>query len=155
ERGPATADHGDPGAGHGVESPGSYHRCYRMARMRLPLLAALAATLAAAAHTEVRRIPFWPEPVRAAIQQQVDGVAALETVRAVGRFHRVHGSPGFAAAAEYLRDRLRAVGLDDAVIEHFPADGETRYGHFRSYLGWTPQEAVLEETSPRAAIIAR
>ena len=37
----------------------------------------------------------------AAIHAEVDGVAALETVRELGRFHRVQGSPGFAAAAEH------------------------------------------------------
>jgi aminopeptidase YwaD len=102
-----------------------------------------------------RRIPFWPDAVPDAIRAEVDGVAALETVRELGRFHRVHGSPGFAAAAEHVRKKLRDAGLADAAIEHFPADGQTRYGHFRSYLGWTPQDALLEEVSPHRATIAR
>ena len=29
-------------------------------------------------------------------------------------------------------------GLSDAAIERFPADGTTRYAHFRSYYGWNP-----------------
>jgi hypothetical protein len=91
--------------------------------------------------------------VPAAIHAQVDGNAALETVRELGRFHRVHGSPGMAAAAELVRKKLVAAGLSDAAVEHFPADGKTRYAHFRSYYGWNPVSATLEEVSPRPHLI--
>jgi len=99
-----------------------------------------------------RAIPFWPDEVPAAIHAQVDGNSALETVRELGRFHRVHGSPGLAAAAELVK-KLLAAGLSDAAIEHFPADGKTRYAHFRSYYGWNPASATLEEVSPRPHLI--
>src|SRR5262245_41921691 len=102
-----------------------------------------------------RRIPFWPDAVPDAIQAQVDGIAALETVRELGRFHRVHGSPGFAAAAEHVRAKAEAAGLAEARIERFPADGRTRYAHFRSYLGWKPIEATLEEVKPQPRVLSR
>lgn len=102
-----------------------------------------------------RRIPFWPDSVPDAIRAEVDGVTTLETVRELGRFHRVHGSPGFAAAAEVVRAKLVAAGLTDAAVEHLAADGKTKYAHFRSYLGWTPTEATLEEVSPRAHLVSR
>jgi aminopeptidase YwaD len=102
-----------------------------------------------------RRVPFWPDAVPAAIQAAVDGGAVLETVRGLGRFHRVQGSPGFAVAAEFVRAKAEAAGLVDARIERFPADGETRYAHFRSYLGWAPQEAWLELVQPRHETLAR
>ena len=104
---------------------------------------------------EDRMVPFWPQAVTDAIHGEIDGGAALRTVRDLGRFHRVHGSPGFTAAAEMMRERLIAAGLADAAIERFPADGTTRYAHFRSYLGWNPTEASLEEVSPHARPIAR
>jgi hypothetical protein len=47
-----------------------------------------------------------------------------------------------------------AAGLSDAAIERFPADGKTLYAHFRSYLGWNPVSAALEEVSPRPRLIA-
>jgi hypothetical protein len=100
-----------------------------------------------------RAIPFWPDEVPAAIHAQVDGNAALETVRELARFHRVHGSPGLAAAAELVKKKLLAAGLADASVEHFPADGKTRYAHFRSYYGWTPVSATLEEVSPRPRLV--
>jgi aminopeptidase YwaD len=92
-----------------------------------------------------------PESIHAAI----NGQEALETVRSLGRFHRVHGSPGFAAAAAFMREKALAAGLADAVVEHFPADGETRYAHFRSYFGWDARAARLDEVTPHAQPIAR
>jgi hypothetical protein len=103
---------------------------------------------------QARAIPFWDDKVPAAIHAEVDGVAALETVRELGRFHRVQGSPGFAASAELIRKKALAAGLSDAAIERFPADGKTSYAHFRSYAGWSPVSAALEEVSPRPRKIA-
>jgi hypothetical protein len=118
-----------------------------------PLLALLfaAATTAAAE----RHIPFWPNAVPDAIHAAVDGQAALESVRELGRFHRVHGSPGYAAAAQWMQEQARAAGMRDATVEHFAADGSTQYAHFRSYLGWDAQDARLDEVSPQARPVAR
>ncbi|HET7506538.1 MAG TPA: hypothetical protein VFK02_36210, partial [Kofleriaceae bacterium] len=116
------------------------------------LLVALVAPPRAAA--EPRRIAFWPDAVPAAIQKRVDGAYVLDTVRGFGRYHRVHGSPGFHAAAEWLVGELHGAGLADAGIERFPADGKTRYAHFKSYLGWTPTSGRLEELAPRRRVLA-
>nr|MDQ5871886.1 DUF4910 domain-containing protein [Acidobacteriota bacterium] len=110
--------------------------------------------LAAAANGQERSIAFWPDATPAAIRAQVDGVATLETVRELSRFHRVQGSPGFAAAAMHLEKKLRAAGLPAVKVERYPADGKTRYAHFRSYYGWEPAAALLEEVSPRPGRIA-
>jgi hypothetical protein len=96
-----------------------------------------------------RQIPFWPDALPGALQAHIDGAATLETVRDLGRFHRVHGSPGFHEAAESVRSKLAGMGFEDARVEAFPADGQTRYAHVRSYLGWTPVEAALVESSGR------
>ncbi|MGH9367348.1 MAG: DUF4910 domain-containing protein, partial [Thermoanaerobaculia bacterium] len=108
---------------------------------------------AAALQAEGRAIPFWSNDVPAAIHAEIDGNATLETVRELSRFHRVHGSPGFSAAAEHMKKKLLAAGLSDATVERFPADGRTRYAHFRSYYGWNPVSATLEEVSPRPALV--
>jgi hypothetical protein len=122
---------------------------------RVLALALVSGVAAARGGAENRTVPFWPEAVTSAIHAEIDGRAALRTVRDLGRFHRVHGSPGFAAAAEMMRDRLTTAGLGDAIIERFPADGRTGYAHFRSYLGWDAKEASLSEVSPHARPIAR
>lgn len=124
----------------------------------MPCMFFLASLLLSGSAADVpaeRLVPFWPDAVPQAIRREVDGVATLETVRALSRFHRVHGSPGFAAAAEHVRKAAEAAGLRDATIERFPADGAVRYAHFRSYLGWTAEEGVLEEVAPRTRTIAR
>lgn len=110
----------------------------------------------AAAFGQDRRIPFWPDAVPEAIRAHVDGVATLETVREISRFHRVQGSPGFAAAAEHLLARLRRAGFTGSAagIEKLPADGRTRYAHFVSYYGWQPIEASLDEVTPRPGRVA-
>jgi hypothetical protein len=84
--------------------------------------------LASSASAAERRVPFWPDATVETIQAQVDGLATLETVRELGRFHRVHGSPGFAAAAEHIRRKAAGYGLEETA-ERFPADGSTRYAH--------------------------
>src|SRR5215831_10638407 len=109
---------------------------------------------AAPALAQDRAIPFWPDAVPAAIHAEVDGVAALETVRELGRFHRVQGSPGFAASAEHIRKKAVAAGLSDGAILLFAADAKPIYARFRSYLGWDPISATIEEVSPKPHTIA-
>jgi hypothetical protein len=121
--------------------------------MRLTVAVTLLA--AAPAIAAERKIPFWPDAVPEAIHAAVDGGAALETVRELSRFHRVQGSPGFAAAAELIRRKAAAAGLADATVERFPADGKTRYAHFLAYLGWEANEAQLDEVSPRPRPLPR
>ena len=112
------------------------------------VFAGMAIAMSAVLSAQERAIPFWPDAVPAAIHAEVDGVAVLETVRELSRFHRVQGSPGFADAAEHMRRKAAAEGLSGATVERFPADGKTTYGHFRSYYGWAPVSATLEEVSP-------
>ncbi|HEY7114103.1 MAG TPA: DUF4910 domain-containing protein, partial [Thermoanaerobaculia bacterium] len=122
--------------------------------MNRPVLILIALAISTAdLRAQARAIPFWPDEVPAAIRAEIDGNAALETVRELGRFHRVHGSPGFAAAAEHMKKKLLAAGLADAAIEHFPADGKTKYAHFVSYFGWNPVSASLEEISPSPVVV--
>jgi len=121
--------------------------------MRL-LALMLTLALVTPAIAETRRIPFWPDAVPAAIQKHVDGGAVLGAVRALGRFHRVQGSPGFRAATEWLVGELTGAGLTDAKVEHFPADGKTTYAHFKSYLGWNPVAGRLDELGPTRHVLA-
>ncbi len=126
----------------------SSHRGERAGAREGFLRAGLAFLVALPLTGQDRAIPFFPNEVPAAIHAEVDGVATLETVRELARFHRVHGSPGYAAAADLMRRKLVAAGLADVAIERFPADGKTRYAHFLSYYGWTPVSATLDEISP-------
>jgi aminopeptidase YwaD len=121
--------------------------------MRLPVLL-LTLVVATSAVADTRRISFWPDAVPQAIQKHVDGAYVHGAVRALGKFHRVQGSPGFRAAAEWLVRELTGGGIDDARVEHLPADGTTHYAHFPSYLGWNPAEGRLEELAPSRGVLA-
>jgi hypothetical protein len=117
-------------------------------------LAVLVVLFASTVAAEPRRIPFWPDEVPAAIQRHSDGAYAMAAVRALGRYHRVHGSPGYRQAADWVVGELKAGGLADAAIESLPADGKTSYAHFRSYLGWTATAGELEVVRPARRVLA-
>ncbi|HWO24052.1 MAG TPA: DUF4910 domain-containing protein [Kofleriaceae bacterium] len=125
-------------------------------RLVASLLTLTFATLAvsAPAVAETRRIPFWPDAVPRALQGRADGGYVLGAVRALGRHHRVQGSPGFRAAADWIVRELKGAGLADAAVESLPADGKTAYAHFRSYLGWRATEGRLEEVAPARRVLA-
>src|SRR5262245_19674908 len=110
--------------------------------------------LAAPAAAEPRRIAFWPDAVPEVIQRHVDGGYVLDVVRSLGKFHRVQGSPGMRAAAEWLVGELAARGVAGAAVEQFAADGATSYAHFKSYFGWTASEGRLEQLAPARRVIA-
>ena len=95
-----------------------------------------------------------PDAQLNAIVAEASGSLAKDTVIALGQFHRVHASPGYHEAAEYIANKAREYGLQDVHIESFPADGKTTYNTFRSYLGWEAESGVLTETSPRNEVIA-
>jgi hypothetical protein len=118
--------------------------------MRL-LALALIPGLTVTAAAETRRVPFWPDAVPATIQKHIDGASILGAVRSLGRYHRVQGSPGFRAAAEWLAGELTGAGLAEVQVEHLPADGTTSYAHFKSYLGWNPvagRDALVTDLRP-------
>ncbi|HET9619827.1 MAG TPA: DUF4910 domain-containing protein [Kofleriaceae bacterium] len=116
--------------------------------------AVLGLTLGGMAQAESpRRIAFWPDAVPDAIEKHADGAYAMAAVRTLGTYHRVQGSPGFRAAAEWVARELKQAGLGDAVVEHFAADGQARYAHFPSYLGWDPKAGTLDELAPRKRVI--
>ena len=90
----------------------------------------------------------------AAIVAEASGSLAKQTVVALSMRHRVHGSPGFRDAAEYIAARAREYGLSEVAVESFPADGRTTYGVFRAYYGWEARSGTLEEVSPRRETVA-
>lgn len=89
-----------------------------------------------------------------AIRTRVSGATAKAHIIALSRMHRVHASEGFHQAAEYVRGEALRYGLENVEIVALPADGETRYHHFRAYYGWRAEEGSLWEVSPRRERIA-
>jgi hypothetical protein len=80
-----------------------------------------------------------------AIAAELSGASAKRTVQALSLHHRMRGSEGYRAAAELIRDRFRAYGLEEAGIISLPADGRIFYGTQRSRPAWNASFAELWE----------
>jgi hypothetical protein len=89
------------------------------------------------------------------IRDELSGVVAKSFVSQIARFHRIQGSTMFHEAAEYVKNELLKIGLQDATIEQFPADGKTKYWTFTSPIGWTVKTAELSLEEPEERLIVR
>ncbi len=89
--------------------------------------------------------PLLPPGVGAAIAEEISGEAAKRTVEALALEHRMRGSRGLHAAAEYVSGELRRAGLSAVEIVEIPADGTTFYGTQRSRRPWDAEFAELWE----------
>jgi aminopeptidase YwaD len=95
----------------------------------------------ARAHTP----PLLPEPVVAALANELSGETAKANLEGLARFHRQRGSQGFHSAAELIASQARAYGLSDVEILQFPADGKVFYGTQRARQAWDAVDAELWE----------
>ncbi len=80
-----------------------------------------------------------------AFDQELSGETAKRNLEFITREHRMRGSRGFRAAAEFVAERARIYGLSDVAILAFPADGKTFYGTQKSRLAWDADFAELWE----------
>jgi hypothetical protein len=71
----------------------------------------------------------------AAVRGEASGDRALESVRALARFHRVQASPGYDQVADWMAGQIDSCGLS-VEIEKVAGDGRTRIlGHLMP-AGW-------------------
>ena len=89
-----------------------------------------------------------PEPAVAALARELSGETAKRNLEFIARHHRMRGSRGFRAAADFVVEQARAYGLSDARVEQFPADGKIFYGTQRSRPPWDAEFAELWEVRP-------
>jgi hypothetical protein len=117
-------------------------------RITLSLIAALAIGWTGA-HAQDSR-PLLDGARRALLHEALSGESAKDHVIAISRFHRVQGSRGYRAAAEYVRDRLLGAGFsgEAAFIEAFPSDGRIHYQTWQSPSGWDIERAELRVVEP-------
>jgi aminopeptidase YwaD len=88
------------------------------------------------------------------LRDESNGAAPYENLRYLTGLHRVPATRDFDQAAQFILQRAREYGLDDAHAEQFPIDGNKSYGLMRSYLGWTVEEGRLWEVRPQHILIA-
>ena len=107
--------------------------------------AVIALLLFASQAAAQQKPPLLPEPVVAALANELSGDRALVTIVEISKNHRTRGSRPFRAAADYIVARAREAGLEEARVESFPADGKIFYGTQRSRLPWDAEFAELWE----------
>jgi len=87
------------------------------------------------------------------VKDELSGAVAKFYVAQVSRFHRIQGSTMFHEASEYVKAELHKLGLKDAVIEQFPADGKSKYWTYVSPVGWTVKSAELRIVEPEEKLL--
>ena len=88
------------------------------------------------------------------VTEEVSGSAAKERVAEITRYHRIQASTMFHDAAEHVRSELRKMGLKDAKIEQFTADGKHTYWTYTSPIGWEARDAALQLLEPEQKLLA-
>ena len=88
--------------------------------------------------------------LRDRLHEALSGELAKEHVIEITRYHRIQGSRGYRAAAQYVLAQLRECGFSeqDASIESFPADGKVTYQTWQSPSGWDIRSAELRMLEP-------
>lgn len=89
------------------------------------------------------------------VKEELSGNVAKSFVGQIAGFHRIQASTMFHEAAEYVKNELLKIGLKDATIEQFPADGATKYWTYTSPVGWTVKSAELYLVEPEEKLIVR
>jgi len=59
----------------------------------------------------------------------------------------------FHEASEYVKTELQKLGLQEATIEQYPADGKAKYWTYTSPVGWTVKSAELRLVEPEEKLI--
>jgi len=107
--------------------------------------------LLTASPADANQSTLLPEPVIAALSQELSGETAKRNLEYIARHHRMRGSRGFRTTAEHVVEQLRAYGLTDARIEQFSADGKIFYGTQKSRPAWDAEFAELWEMRETSA----
>ncbi len=87
------------------------------------------------------------------VKEEISGNIAKTFVAQISRFHRIQASTMFHEAAEHVKNELIKMGLDDATIEQYTADGAKEYWTHTSPIGWTVNSAELRLVEPEEKLI--
>ncbi len=87
------------------------------------------------------------------VKEELSGSIAKSYVGQIARFHRIQASTMFHEAAEYVKNEMAKLGLKDAVIEQYLADGAKKYWTYTSPVGWTVKSAELRLAEPEDKLI--
>lgn len=94
--------------------------------------------------------PLVDAGLRDLLHEALSGELAKEHVIQITRHHRIQGSRGFRAAAQYVLQQLKSYGYakKDAYVESFKSDGRISYQTWQSPSGWDITSAELRMLEP-------
>jgi aminopeptidase YwaD len=122
---------------------------------RIPLLlAAIAMPVAMQSSSAWAQSPFLSDTEWTNLRREAGGTAPYENLRALTRLHRVPATAEFDQAADFILQRAKEYGLQDAHAEQYPIDGKIHYGLMRSHVAWTVDGARLWQIEPQHALLA-
>ena len=115
-----------------------------------PLYAFLAVCVLASTAWPQARGSLLERERRDLLHEELSGEIAKDHVMQITRHHRIQGSRGYRAAAEYVLEELRGYGFgeEEAWIESFPSDGRVEYQTWQSPSGWDIDRAELRMVEP-------
>ena len=86
---------------------------------------------------------------------ELSGKMAKDQTLEIAKYHRVQASPGFHEAAVYVQEQLKKIGVENPVIEQFPADGKTKYWSQTAIISWWADHAEIRMVEPEQLILGR
>jgi hypothetical protein len=93
--------------------------------------------------------------IERAVAEELSGYSSKSYVTAISGFNRIQGTAMYHEAAEYVRDELIGMGIEDAAIEQFKADGKQMFWTCVAPLGWNIRGAELRMADPDGLLLAR
>ncbi len=109
----------------------------------------LLVTACASGAADAATPPLLPEPVVAALANELDGDRAKRDIEVFSQLHRMRASQQFHRAAEHIVAELRRAGLTDVEVLRFPADGKTMFGTQKARPAWDAEFAELWQLEQR------
>src|SRR5207247_9734908 len=94
-------------------------------------------------------------PARAALGQLIQTIRSeVKTEEAMNFMRQVYSTdrwftfPKFQETAEYLKQSMKGIGLEDVELSGVPADGSSQFGFSTMPLPWDVKSARLEIVNP-------
>ena len=91
------------------------------------------------------------EKIYQLFEEELSGENAKNITAKIFPFDRSCSYSQYGESARYCRGLLESIGLEDARIWEFPADGKTVYGDRRMPKAWDAEEGELRITEPHNA----
>jgi hypothetical protein len=86
---------------------------------------------------------------------ELSGKFAKDQAVEISKFHRIQASPGFRAAAVYVKEEIKKAGIEKVSIEEFPADGKTKYWTYDAIISWWAEKGEIRIVEPVEELLGR